>query len=989
MRIPERWQQGWLDWRSKRFWLLVAIALYALAGFVVAPWYARGAIVDAIRSTLGLEARLADVDVNPFAMSARLEDFAIAGRDGEDMVRLHDLYVNFELSSLFHRAFTFAELRIVEPYVDVERSADGRINLMALAPANDAADAPAREDAASEPVRLIVHRVELLQGRADVADRTGREPFATSLGPIDLAFDGFSTLPDRHGEQEITIVGEHGATLSWKGSLALNPFSSSGEAKLTGLPLERFSAFLPADVRVAIASGTADASLTYAIDAGRTLSATLSDAALTVRALRIDALADGGKAPLLELPALSVTGGRFEWPARALAVERIAIEQPSIALGRGTDGRFTWQTLTTPAPIPSEPTPDAPAAGTAMKATLGRFDLTGGSVRFVDGALEPAATFSIDSIDVGIDSLSLADGARMPFTLKASVDGGGTAVVRGEVQIRPVLAVTANVDVKGLALATAQPYIAQATVLSLDSGTADIAGDVALPAGGAMKFTGAAAVADFSLTRADAGDRIAEWKRLAFEGIDADAGARRVELARIALESVYARVRIDKSGEINVSRLLTPRPPTEAIDAPAAATSPAPPAAAPAEPWTVRLARFDLSDGSSDFRDESLPIPFVAKISDFDGKLTALDSSSKRPADITFEGKVGDYGLVRVAGALQPLAFDENTRFDAKFQNIELRDATPYSVQFAGHEIASGKLDLDTHYEVQARQLRANHDIVLRDFTLGRKVESPEAMDLPLQLAISLLKGPDGNIEVELPIEGRVDDPQFRIGGIIWKAIGNLITKIVTSPFRLLGNLIGMGDDADLDRVEFAPGRADLTPPEMEKIAKLAEALRLRPELRLDVPAVSSTELDSAALRRARVSARIDAATAGLDPAAVRHTIEALAASAITPEERAAIEARHTTTKSESAPAAFDEAAYVGELTDRMVEREPIAPADIAALANARRDAVVAALLAQADITAERARAADAVEVKPDGEAVPLVFAVDARAAPTESTPSD
>ncbi len=989
--IPQGWRRGWLDWRSARFWVLVAVALYALAGFVIAPWYARGAIVEVVRSTLGLEARLADVDANPFALSAKLTDFAITGRDGRDMVRLKELYVNFELSSLFHQAFTFAELRIVDPYVDVERGADGRINLQDLVPpTRDAASTPS-EDAASEPVRLIIHRVALLQGRADLVDLSGRERFATSLGPIDLVLDGLNTLPDGHGEQQITIVGERGATLAWSGTLGLNPFASSGHATLTGLPLERFSAYLPAHVRLGIASGFADATLAYEIDTRSTLLAKVRDAALTLRELRIDALADGGTTTVLDLPSLAVTGGRFEWPTRTLAIDRIAIEQPAVTLARDGNGRFTWQTLLQSHAVGAAATPDMQpngASGTApLSAALGRFELAGGSVHFTDAMLEPVAAFSVEQIDVGVDQISLAEGARMPFTVKASLTSGGTARVKGEAQVLPELAVDANVELTALSLAGAQPYVAVATVLSLDSGVADLTGDVALAPSGSVTFDGQATIADFSLTRADTGNRITGWKRLAFEGVNADTGARRVDLAHVALDELYARVRIDKSGKINMNRLLKSPPATE----PAESSTPPEPAtnATPADFWTVRLNRFDLAKASSDFRDESLPIPFVAKIADFSGRMTSLDTSSKRPAEIAFEGKVGDHGLVRVAGALQPLAFDENTQFEATFQNIELRDATPYSIQFAGYKIASGKLDLETRYEVKAQALRATHDIVLRDFALGDEVESPDAMNLPFKLAISLLKGPDGNIEVELPIEGRVDDPQFRIGGIIFKALGSVLTKIVTSPFRLLGKLVGMGDDVDLERVEFAAGRADLAPPEQEKITKLAEALRLRNGLRLDVPAVSSSDVDTGALKRARVTARIDAVTAGLDPAAVRQAIETLAAPAVAAEARAAMEAHHTTAKTDTTPAAFDEAAYVGELTDRLIELEPISPAELTALAIARRDAVVAALLAQTDIAADRVRATDPVEVKTDGDAVPLVFGVEVNEAePTPAGPT-
>jgi hypothetical protein len=186
------------------------------------------------------------------------------------------------------------------------------------------------------------------------------------------------------------------------------------------------------------------------------------------------------------------------------------------------------------------------------------------------------------------------------------------------------------------------------------------------------------------------------------------------------------------------------------------------------------------------------------------------------------------------------------------FRNFELASFTPYSGRFAGYKIRQGKLTVDLKYLVADRQLKADHKIVIDQLELGEKVESPEAVGLPLKLAVALLKDRNGVIDLELPVQGSLDDPQFRVGPIIWKAFVNLLTKAATAPFALLGSLVGGGDE--INRLEFAPGSADLAP---DAVAPLVRALTERPGLALDVPAVYSPASDGPVLTEQRLRSAV------------------------------------------------------------------------------------------------------------------------------------
>ena len=212
------------------------------------------------------------------------------------------------------------------------------------------------------------------------------------------------------------------------------------------------------------------------------------------------------------------------------------------------------------------------------------------------------------------------------------------------------------------------------------------------------------------------------------------------------------------------------------------------------------------------------------------------------------DGRVDEYGLAKIDGALNPFDPKANTEVKLVFRNVEMTSLTPYSARFAGYRIDSGKLSVDVQYKINDSRLVGDHRIILDKLTLGEKVESPGAMNLPLDLALALLKDADGKIDIGLPVSGDLDNPQFSYGQVILKAIVNLFTKIITAPFAIIGRLMGV-ESANLDTVGFEPGSIVLPPPEREKLKQLAEALKKRPNLRLDVQGCFNAKADSDAMK--------------------------------------------------------------------------------------------------------------------------------------------
>jgi hypothetical protein len=410
---------------------------------------------------------------------------------------------------------------------------------------------------------------------------------------------------------------------------------------------------------------------------------------------------------------------------------------------------------------------------------------------------------------------------------------------------------------------------------------------------------------------------------------------------------------------------------TESAPPPSDSSASAPPAE---QSWSVKLGRMKVTNADVDYTDDSLPIPFSRAISKLSGGIDSFDTESSSPTRLRLTGQVGQYGEVKVSGTLRALEPLKQADIKASFKNLDMPGASAYSIRFAGRKVASGRLDVDMHYVFRDGMLDGNHKIVLRDFQLGEKVPYPEALDLPYDLAISLLKDSNGNIDVDLPVEGDVNDPTFKISGVIMHALANLITQIITSPFRLLGRLVGLGDSEGFDQVLFEPGSAQLAPPEQEKVAKVADALVQRPKLAVQLHGVSNELADSQALRAAAVRARLDQRVGNADAKGRLKVVQKMVGESIPGLSLDPIKAQFTKPPAPDAKPVLDEGAYMHALVEKLVAAEPL-PADaLNALANARATTVHDALAANTQLDVSRVTMGDAKQAPLKDDEVPLKF---------------
>jgi hypothetical protein len=494
----------------------------------------------------------------------------------------------------------------------------------------------------------------------------------------------------------------------------------------------------------------------------------------------------------------------------------------------------------------------------------------------------------------------------------------------------------------------------------------------------AVGYAGNAAVDDLQLND-PAGKRLAGWKALAVSGIQLDTAKAQVAVKEVTLREPAGIVIIDKERNLNLAQALHKpgaKPAVPAPAKPAAGAKPAPnpgPAAA-AMPFTVAVDRITVEKGDIDFTDQGLVLPFAARIQELGGTIIGLSSDPASRAAAKLEGRVDEYGLARIGGTVSAFAPKSHTDIAVTFRNINLPPMSPYSATFAGRAISSGRVSADLQYKIENSELKGDNRIVLEKFALGERVESPNAINLPLDLAIALLTDSEGKIDVAVPVSGNVDKPEFGYGQLVWQAIRTIITNIVTAPFRALGSLFGSGPPPET--IAFDPGSARLLPPEREKLERVAKSLQQRPQLKVVVQGSHDAERDARALRETAVRQELakrlelEPAPGGVAPplpfdnAKLQRTLEAML------EERAGGEGmnkyiadfeKQVGRKPDRVNAMLavvgrgsaDRQFYEG-VFQRLVELQPLPATALADLARRRGAAAAAALGGAAGLPAER-----------------------------------
>ncbi|MBT8423105.1 MAG: DUF748 domain-containing protein, partial [Gammaproteobacteria bacterium] len=554
---------------------------------------------------------------------------------------------------------------------------------------------------------------------------------------------------------------------------------------------------------------------------------------------------------IVSVPELRLSGGRLQWPENTLSIDAVAFSEPVLHVWSEANGELNLTGLVAEQSADAgsdndesnqnEPDNKSQVANDdPLTVSIGKLQISGMQADFIDYSLAAPAPIGLQNAQLTISNISTRSDSNATLELTAKTDSGGTIGLAGDLSVSPTVTAALTFQLDEFALSALQPWAAEAATVTVAGGSLSLNGRLRADANGLRVERTAATIAKLQVNDARGNEKLAGWQRLQVADISLATKERRIGIGDIKLNAPFGKLQINRDGSTNFSNLTKPATDENRDDS-----------AADAPPYRVRVGQSVVSDGRLDFSDDSLPLPFSALITEFGGTVSAFASDSGDLSSLDLSGKVGDFGQSRVTGEVNLIDPTRNADIKAEFRNVSMPETSPYTVEFVGRKIAEGKLDLDLRYQFENRKVKGDNDVTLRDFKLGEKVPHDDAMDLPLGLAVGLLRDVDGVIKMDLKVSGDLDDPSFSARNLILKAFANLITRVAATPFKLLGALVPELGSDNANRIGFDPGSAVVLPPAQEQLQQIAVALDKRPDLLLRVPGGTDAELDTAALQAA------------------------------------------------------------------------------------------------------------------------------------------
>lgn len=830
--------------------LILFLVLFTVTGFFVIPPLVKSILIKELSRELHRDVSIEAIQFNPFRLCLTVKGVVIRERDrSETFVSFRELFLNLEGMSLFKRAIVVDEVRLTAPYIYLAHRQDGLFNFSDLLIEKE--KTPEEKDKA--PLQFSFNNIRIGEGKVVFQDSPRNTRHVVDKLQIGIPFiSNMAYEADTFVKPSFHAV-INGAPYVLKGST--KPFKTSRQTefdiKISRIDVPYYLAYVPEKMnfRLLSASLDVDAKLIFRQENGGKQFLGLGGQ-LVLNNLAID---DVSGKPLLRLPVLQAVMADVEPLTGSYHLSKLAFEAPELHLRRDNQGEINLFGLFPPKPkqSPEQTSPAEQPSGDKTVVVLDTLLIEQGRLHYED--LKPASPVKLTLSDLQLTVLNLSTSAgkegKAAFTL--ALPKKGTVSFAGPVVLSPLSAKLA-LDVQRLDVPLFQPYITDVLNVQVTGGKLGAQGDLFLNTVDKIlkaNYAGKVFVTRFaSIDTAQANDLL-KWRSLYLNGVDLGYNPLRVHIRGVALSDFYSRIIVHPDGTLNLQHLVrAEKQEGRRQKGPDQAEQSQKAGAKQKEANDIRIGSVTLQGGEIDFLDKSITPHFSERFLEMGGRISNLSSLENSRGDVELRGKLDGYAPLEITGKINPLKKDLYVDLKAVFKDMDLSPVTPYSGKYIGYEIQKGKLSFDLKYLIDRRKLSSTNVVFIDQLNLGNKVDSPEATKLPVSLAVSLLKDRHGQIKLDIPVSGSLDDPQFSVWRIIVKVLLNLLSKAATAPFALLGSLFGGGEE--LSYVEFDDGKSTLGEENLKKIDTLSKALTDRPALKIDLEGYVDAERDREAMKK-------------------------------------------------------------------------------------------------------------------------------------------
>lgn len=809
----------------------------------------------------GLQLMLGEINVGLRNPSLTLSATALLDAKQQPIIGFEQLFITPNLQASWQqRGVVLSTVTLTKPVVLLQRltdkKGDVRLNLTdALATLLAPAPSPEPETA-SAPLLVDIASIAVTDGHVRYQDqRKESEPGwlpPLNLEKVTLKLDNLRTEANHPTAYQLNAAINGKSSLAAHGKLDVMSGMGQGKVSLKQVDLKPFAPLWTPYLKLDLAKGHANAEVEYQLKEGKQgVLWQLSKGKLTLDNWQLkkhkgdefarfgqlalsDLAVDGQKQSLqigkvtLQQPLLKATLN----PQQELDLADLLIEQAPAKPVKGADTANEVANNAAPKSAQQAKTagngkkhmPDKPWQWQIKQIAIVKGDLT-----LTESSSGKPQARQLSGLKLALGPLGSKGEQPSKLTLATQFNQSSPLAFDGQLTLTP-FTLSGDINQQGLPLTLAQPYLADLVRIKVQNGllSSKTRLDLATTAQGDLsKLTLQGGLDINGLKVVDRADnqRLLEFNTLALTGLTYDGISQQMQIKDIALNKPFARIEINEDGTTNLQQLLLPQP--------AATNSPHATAGSKAPDFRFTIDQLRTEQGNLRFADRSLSQDFVADIASLGGQSRHISNIPGQRSDLAFNGKVDRYAPVTIRGGTNLLVANPILDIAVAFHNLELTTFTPYSGTYAGYAIDKGQLSMKLHYKLEGNRLEGDNDITIKKLQLGEKIKSDQAKDLPLGLAIALLSDANGVIQMNLKVKGDLDQPDFSIGNIFWDVLGNTLSKAITSPFSLLASLADGTED--LDELPFLPGDPDLTPTQQEKLVKLAQALKDRPKLSMNI----------------------------------------------------------------------------------------------------------------------------------------------------------
>lgn len=894
--------------------LFYVLSIYTILGFLVFPLTLKYELIKLISQETNSKLSIDKIYFNPYTFVLKISDVKLKSLDDKPLASIELIGMNLEPYSLFNAALHVKNFLLEKPQISIVYNKDETINLLSILKPSKS-EQKSSDDKPVKIPRIILDKVSIFNGHVDYEDHTHKNRFDFAFNDIGFELKNVDTndLNSSNASLKFYTHLSDGGFVDLRSSLVgFKPFIVKGSLGFESAKLYTEWRYLQDYLNIEIADGKLSAHSDYYVNLDDLDSTLLSNIDIYLNNLRIKP--KSAPKDILSFNSFSVKGASVKPMLSDVHIKNITLDSLNAKVQKTKKAEIDWldyiktnfdsknnskekqnalNDKENPKPwsvgidkialkdldvsfkdntkmaknalsklndfdlvIPNislenfkirskEPDEDED-----FRATLDKFALNSGRLTFKDEALPGSAKTTIDNIELSASDIDSKKTSWLKYDASLRINKKGYIKSDGKLSHAP-LEQEGTFKVDRVSLKEITPYIQRSAFISIDDGYLDI--DTKTKYAPSKKradlnVKGYADIRNFFLSDSRNKTSLVSFNKLALNGLNLSLMPNRAYVNRVDLNSFYVNAIVNKDKSMNLSSL--------AKKSNAQSKSVKKSKKSSKDDFVVKINRIKVKDGSAKFADLSLPILFKTDIHDLNGEIRSISNTKGKNSYVDITGEVDKYGSTKLKGNINSSNPKAYTDLDLNFKNLELSSLSGYSASFAGYKIDNGKLYLDLGYNILNSKLKSTNSVVIKKIELGDTIEDENVTTLPLGFVIGLLEDDEGVIDIDLPIEGNIDEPDFKYGALVWKTLGNLITKAVTSPFNFLGSMLGLDGDK-LEAIEFEPGLPVITPPEKEKLDSIVKIMKKRPKLLLAISAKYDEKTDKYAIAKAKTDTMI------------------------------------------------------------------------------------------------------------------------------------